>query len=109
MLITWNCKHIGNPNKLPHIQRVNALLGLETPALVTPLELLENNNENERITEPSSLFLLWLSVAAEEINCSCHAFIFSFAHPLVEGVRPITNVWGRVSTFNNWKIEKVEC
>jgi predicted nucleic acid-binding protein len=47
MLVTWNCKHIANANKLPHIRRVNALLGLETPALVTPLELLEKDHENE--------------------------------------------------------------
>jgi predicted nucleic acid-binding protein len=47
ILVTWNCKHIANANKLPHIRRVNALLGLETPALVTPLELLENDDESE--------------------------------------------------------------
>ena len=47
MLVTWNCKHIANANKLPHIRRVNALLGLETPALVTPLELLEKDDEDE--------------------------------------------------------------
>jgi len=46
MLVTWNCKHIANANKLPHIRRVNALLGLETPALVTPLELLEKADES---------------------------------------------------------------
>jgi predicted nucleic acid-binding protein len=47
ILVTWNCKHIANTNKLPHIRRVNALLGLETPALVTPLQLLEKDDENE--------------------------------------------------------------
>jgi predicted nucleic acid-binding protein len=39
-LVTWNCKHIANANKFGHIRRVNGLLGLLTPALVTPLELL---------------------------------------------------------------------
>ncbi len=39
-LVTWNCKHLANANKFGHIRRVNALLGLFTPALVTPLELL---------------------------------------------------------------------
>ncbi len=39
-LVTWNCKHLANANKLDHIQRVNGLLGLPTPKLVTPLELL---------------------------------------------------------------------
>ena len=40
MLVTWNCRHLANANKLGHVRRVNALLGLETPLLVTPLELL---------------------------------------------------------------------
>ena len=40
MLVTWNCQHIANANKFPHIRRINALLGYETAQLVTPLELL---------------------------------------------------------------------
>ena len=40
MLLTWNCRHIANANKFAHIRRINALLGYETPQLVTPLELL---------------------------------------------------------------------
>jgi hypothetical protein len=47
MLVTWNCKHLANANKFRHIHRVNALLGLRTPALVTPLQLLESSDENE--------------------------------------------------------------
>jgi predicted nucleic acid-binding protein len=47
MLVTWNCKHLANANKTGHIRRVNALLGLRTPLLVTPLELLEKDYENE--------------------------------------------------------------
>jgi len=39
-LVTWNCKHLANANKFGHIRRVNTLLGLYNPALVTPLELL---------------------------------------------------------------------
>ncbi len=39
-LLTWNCKHLANANKFDHIRRVNALLGLHVPALVTPLELM---------------------------------------------------------------------
>lgn len=39
-LVTWNCKHIANANKFGHIRRVNGILGLGNPALVTPLELL---------------------------------------------------------------------
>jgi predicted nucleic acid-binding protein len=41
-LLTWNCKHLANANKFDHIRRINGLLGLATPNLVTPLELLGN-------------------------------------------------------------------
>jgi hypothetical protein len=47
MLVTWNCRHLANANKFGHIHRVNALLGLATPALVTPLELLHFSDENQ--------------------------------------------------------------
>ena len=47
MLVTWNCRHLANANKTGHIRRVNALLGLRTPLLVTPLQLLEKDYENE--------------------------------------------------------------
>jgi hypothetical protein len=43
----WNCKHVANANKFGHIHRANALLGLRTPALVTSLQLLEKDDENE--------------------------------------------------------------
>jgi len=39
-LVTWNCKHLANANKFGHIRRVNGILGLYVPTLVTPLELL---------------------------------------------------------------------
>ncbi len=39
-LLTWNVRHLANANKFGHIRRVNTLLGLFTPTLVTPLELL---------------------------------------------------------------------
>jgi hypothetical protein len=39
-LLTWNCKHLANANKFGHIRRVNAILGLHVPELVTPLELI---------------------------------------------------------------------
>ena len=38
-LLTWNCQHLANANKFGHIYRVNTLLHLPVPALVTPLEL----------------------------------------------------------------------
>jgi hypothetical protein len=44
-LVTWNCKHLANANKFGHIRRVNGLLGLLNPSLVTPLELLGDYDE----------------------------------------------------------------
>lgn len=44
-LVTWNCKHLANANKFGHIRRVNTLLGLYVPNLVTPLELQERDDE----------------------------------------------------------------
>lgn len=46
-LVTWNCRHLANANKFDHIRRVNVLLGLFVPALVTPLELLGDDDETE--------------------------------------------------------------
>jgi hypothetical protein len=40
-LLTWNCKHLANANKFAHIRRVNVMLGLYVPAMVTPLEFLD--------------------------------------------------------------------
>ena len=39
-LLTWNCKHLANANKFGHIRKVNGILGLFVPLLVTPMELL---------------------------------------------------------------------
>jgi len=44
-LVTWNCQHLANANKFGHIRRVNAILGLFVPTIVTPLELLGESNE----------------------------------------------------------------
>ena len=46
-LVTWNCRHLANANKFGHIRRVNAMLGLYIPLLVTPLELLGGYDESE--------------------------------------------------------------
>ena len=46
-LLTWKCQHLANANKFDHIRRVNTLLGLFVPALVTPLELLGEDDEDE--------------------------------------------------------------
>jgi predicted nucleic acid-binding protein len=46
-LVTWNCRHLANANKFGHIRRVNTMLGLFVPALVTPLEMLGDEDETE--------------------------------------------------------------
>jgi predicted nucleic acid-binding protein len=40
-LVTWNCNHLANANKLKHIQTIHARLGLHLPQLVTPLQLFK--------------------------------------------------------------------
>lgn len=39
-LLTWNYKHLANANKFGHIRKVNDILGLYSPSMVTPMELL---------------------------------------------------------------------
>jgi len=46
--LTWNCRHLANANKFGHIRRINNLLGLFVPALVTPLELLGDEYEDNK-------------------------------------------------------------
>jgi predicted nucleic acid-binding protein len=40
-IMTWNCRHLANPNKFAHVRHLNELLGLPVPEIVTPLDLLE--------------------------------------------------------------------
>ena len=47
-LVTWNCQHLANANKFGHIRRINTMLGIFVPALVTPLELLGEDNEADQ-------------------------------------------------------------
>jgi hypothetical protein len=35
-LLTWNIRHLANPNKLNHLTIINRRLGLLTPQIVTP-------------------------------------------------------------------------
>ena len=39
-LLTWNCKHFANLNKVSLIRQINTELGLPTPELATPLNYL---------------------------------------------------------------------
>lgn len=39
-LLTWNCRHLANTNKIQHIRTINYRLGLVTPDLLTPQMLV---------------------------------------------------------------------
>lgn len=39
-LLTWNCTHLANANKLERIRLLNYEIGLPTPTLTTPLNFL---------------------------------------------------------------------
>lgn len=46
-LVTWNYKHLANPNKFASIRRINGQLGLFTPVLATPQQLMGGPNEED--------------------------------------------------------------
>lgn len=41
VLVTWNFRHLANPNKRAHLRVLNVRLGLPVPEVVSPLDLLE--------------------------------------------------------------------
>jgi predicted nucleic acid-binding protein len=47
VLLTWNCRHLANPNKLEHIRIINYHLGFGMPLLTTPLNYLGGEEDNE--------------------------------------------------------------
>jgi len=48
VLLTWNCRHLANPNKVEHIRLVNYELGLPMPLLTTPLNYLSGDESDAR-------------------------------------------------------------
>jgi hypothetical protein len=46
VLLTWNCRHLANPNKFDHIRTVNSELGLATPILTTPVNFLSGEEHH---------------------------------------------------------------
>lgn len=42
VLLTWNCAHLANLRKANHLRHVNGLLGLSTPLVATPFQMLES-------------------------------------------------------------------
>lgn len=45
-LLTWNCRHLANANKFEHIRYINSEMGLFTPVMTTPFELLEYEGDD---------------------------------------------------------------
>lgn len=39
-ILTWNCEHLANANKVPHMRTLNGRLGLPTPIIATPFEIV---------------------------------------------------------------------
>jgi len=46
VLLTWNCQHLANPNKMEHVRIVNYALGLPMPILTTPLNYLSEGGDD---------------------------------------------------------------
>lgn len=40
IILTWNCRHLANANKIPHLRAINTRLGLPTPIIATPFEVI---------------------------------------------------------------------
>lgn len=45
-LVTWNCAHIANGEIIKRLTRINAVVGVATPTICTPEELLGTEEEN---------------------------------------------------------------
>ncbi len=50
-LLTWNCRHLANANKIRGIEMLNLQMGLSVPRLVTPSQLqpLEDDYESGQL------------------------------------------------------------
>ena len=46
VLLTWNCRHLANPNKMEHVRLVNYELDLPVPLLTTPLNYLSGDESD---------------------------------------------------------------
>ncbi len=45
VILTWNCAHLANPNKIDRIHLVNYEVGMQTPLLMTPLNYLDGDDD----------------------------------------------------------------
>ncbi|MEN6449450.1 MAG: type II toxin-antitoxin system VapC family toxin [Thermoguttaceae bacterium] len=46
VLLTWNCQHLANPNKMEYVQAMNFGLGLPLPQIVTPLNYFSGREDD---------------------------------------------------------------
>jgi len=46
-LLTWNCRHLANANKVRHLEALNTRMGLAIPILATPYMLLPKESNHE--------------------------------------------------------------
>ena len=46
VLLTWNCQHLANPNKMEHIRVINYALGLPIPQMITPINYLSKGEDD---------------------------------------------------------------
>jgi hypothetical protein len=44
-VLTWNCRHLANMNKIDHLEVINRRLGLFVPKMTTPLTLLPESDQ----------------------------------------------------------------
>jgi predicted nucleic acid-binding protein len=44
-MVTWDLRHLANPRKALHIRRINTILTLHVPELVTPKHLMLKGND----------------------------------------------------------------
>lgn len=45
LLLTWNCSHLANHNKMKQVAQMNRRLGLATPLIMTPFQLLAERKD----------------------------------------------------------------
>jgi hypothetical protein len=46
VLLTWNCLHLANPNKMEHLRLINYEIGFPTPLVTTPFSYLSGDESN---------------------------------------------------------------
>jgi hypothetical protein len=114
MLVPWNRKHLANANKFGHICSINGLLGWRQPALVTPQQLLQQDDENESGMKVAVSKLSVGTVGSNEriivallcILAAAHTFIFSAAFPFFNNVDEQTH-FDLVTRYSNGDIPRI--